>query len=126
MKQVSGRLRMELAQYRELAAFSQFGSELDESSRRVLESGVTMMHALRQKRYEPLPDHKQALLIYAVSEGFAKGVAPDDMEDFEKRLYETFDREHPDIMSVLMKGDKMRPEFESKLKAALEKFREEC
>ena len=126
MKQVSGRLRMELAQYRELAAFSQFGSELDESSRRVLESGVTMMHALRQKRYEPLPDHKQALLIYAVSEGFAKGVAPDDMEDFEKRLYETFDREHPDIMSVLMKGDKMRPEFESKLKAALEQFREEC
>ncbi|MBQ1892855.1 MAG: F0F1 ATP synthase subunit alpha [Clostridia bacterium] len=126
MKQVSGRLRMELAQYRELAAFSQFGSELDESSRRVLESGVTMMHALRQKRYEPLPDHKQALLIYAVSEGFAKGVAPDDMEDFEKRLYETFDREHPDIMSVLMKGDKMRPEFESKLKAALEKFRKEC
>jgi F-type H+-transporting ATPase subunit alpha len=126
MKQVSGRLRMELAQYRELAAFSQFGSELDESSRRVLESGVTMMHALRQKRYEPLPDHKQALLIYAVSEGFAKGVAPDDMEDFEKRLYETFDREHPDIMSVLMKGDKMSPEFESKLKAALEQFREEC
>ena len=125
MKQVSGKLRMELAQYRELAAFSQFGSELDESSRRVLDSGVKMMHALRQRRYEPLPDHKQALLIYAVSEGFANAVSPDGMEDFEKRLYETFDKKHPDIMAVLKTGDKMSPAFEKELRAALKAFAEE-
>ena len=125
MKQVSGKLRMELAQYRELAAFSQFGSELDESSRRVLDSGVKMMHALRQRRYEPLPDHKQALLIYAVSEGFANAVSPDGMEEFEKRLYETFDKKHPDIMAVLKTGDKMSPAFEKELRAALKAFAEE-
>ena len=124
MKQVSGKLRMELAQYRELAAFSQFGSELDESSRRVLDSGVRMMRALRQRRYEPLPDHKQALLIYAVSEGFADKVSPDGMEEFERRLYETFDSRHPDIMAVLKTGSKMSPAFEKKLKAALARFAE--
>ncbi|MCR5808986.1 MAG: F0F1 ATP synthase subunit alpha [Clostridiales bacterium] len=124
LKQVSGKLRMELAQYRELAAFAQFGSELDESSRRVLDSGATMMRALRQKRFEPLPDWKQALLLYAVSEGFASGVPKDGMEDFEKRLFDRFEKHEPNIVAALKTGDKMSRPLEESVKAALSRFNE--
>ena len=124
MKQVSARLRMELAQYRELATFAQFGSDLDENTKRVLASGARMMRALRQRRYEPLPDWKQALLIYAVAEGFAKDVPLDGMEDLEYRLYEHFEAEHKDIVGQLETGAKMDAAFEERLKAALAAFAE--
>ena len=82
MKQVASRLRMDLAQYRELVAFSQFGSDLDDTTRRVLESGERMMAALRQGRYEPLDDWKQAILILAVSEGVDASAGYTNTEDF--------------------------------------------
>jgi len=119
MKQVSSRLRMQLAQYRELATFAQFGSDLDDNTRRVLDSGLRMMRALRQRRYEPLPDWKQALLIYAVAEGFADNTEPDDMERFEQELYAHFESEHADIVKALMTGNKMDKALESKIKSAL-------
>lgn len=124
MKGVSSRLRMELAQYRELAAFAQFGSDLDESTRAVLESGARMMRALRQRRYEPLPDHKQALLIYAVAEGFAANTPLEDMERFERELYAFFDSEYPEIMERLKTGEKLDQKLEEDLKAALRRFTE--
>lgn len=124
MKQVSARLRMELAQYRELATFAQFGSDLDESTKRVLDAGARMMRALRQRRYEPLPDWKQALLIYAVSEGFAASTAVEDIEGFETRLYEYFENSRADIKAELETGNRMAPEFEDKLRKALAEFAE--
>ena len=124
MKQVSGKLRMELAQYRELNTFAQFGSDLDDSTKKVLDRGMRMMRALRQKRYEPLPDWKQALLIYAVSEGFADGAAPDEIEDFEKRLCERFETKHKELVSALKTGEKMSREFENRLREALREFAE--
>ncbi len=108
MKQVSGRLRMNLAQYRELASFSQFGSDLDESTKKVLDSGGRMMAAIRQGRFSPLPDWKQALLIYAVSEGFADHVDPDDMEAYEQKLYATMEYEHSDLVAALETGNKLQ------------------
>ena len=122
MKQVSGKLRMELAQYRELASFAQFGSELDESSQKVLLSGALMTRALRQKRFEPLPDWKQALIIFAVSSGFAANVPPDAMEDFESKLFTYFETECPVIKAALELGDRMSPALESDVKAALTGF----
>ena len=124
MKQVSGKLRMELAQYRELAAFSQFGSDLDEDTRRVLDSGERMMYALRQRRYSPMPDWKQALLIYAVSEGYADGFAPGAMEEFERKLFEFFETRCSRLRAQLETGSAMNPKFEARLKAALAKFAE--
>ena len=124
MKGISGRLRMELAQYRELATFAQFGSDIDEATRNVLARGERMMRALRQKRYEPLPDHKQALLIYAVSEGFAANTAVEDMERFEKALYAYFEERQPALMRKLAEGAKLTPEVEGELKAALAAFAE--
>ncbi len=124
MKQVSSRLRMDLAQYRELASFAQFGSDLDDSTRRVLDSGARMMAALRQRRYDPLPDWKQALLIFAVSEGFASSVPVEEMEKFETALYEYFEKERGDIAQTLATGKRMDRAFAEELKKALKEFTE--
>ncbi len=120
MKQVSSRLRMDLAQYRELAGFTQFGSDVDAATRRVLESGRRMMAALRQRRFDPLPDWKQALLIFAVSEGLADGVAVEDMEDFGEKLAERLEAKHPRETAWLLAGGKLSNEERGDLRAALE------
>ena len=124
MKQVASHLRTSLAQYRELAAFTQFGSELDAATRRVLASGERMMAALRQSRYDPLPDWKQALLIYAVSNGTADNTEPDDMEQFSSALYAWFEQHEPELVTILAGGAKLSDETESRLKTALSAFAE--
>ena len=125
MKQVSASLRMRLAQYRELAAFAQIGSDLDESTKAVLKAGEKMMAALRQKRYAPLPDWQQALLLFAVSEGFAEDISPKDMESFEQRLYSYFEEKQKDIKAKLETGEKMDEHFKAEVKAAISSFKEE-
>ena len=119
MKQVSGRLRMNLAQYRELASFSQFGSDLDASTKKTLDSGARMMAALRQGRYSPLPDWKQALIIYAVSEGFADSVASEDMEIYEKELFDYMISRHPELVQLLKTGRKLGSDDLKALREAL-------
>lgn len=106
MKQVSSSLRMRLAQYRELAGFAQFGADVDTSTRRVLESGGRMMAALRQGRYEPLPDWKQALLIFAVSEGFFDGISSDELDKGAEMMYDSMEIMHPELVERLKTGEK--------------------
>ena len=122
MKQVSSRLRMDLAQYRELSTFSQFGSDLDDSTRAVLAAGERMMAALGQRRYSPLPDWKQALLILAVSEGFAAGEDPGAMEAFEESLYAWMETYRPQIPERLKTGKKLDGEELDRVKEALGQF----
>ena len=127
MKQVSANLRMGLAQYRELAGFTQFGSEIDAATKKVLDAGMRMMAALRQGRYAPLADWKQALLIFAVSEGFANGIAADDIEDFGEQLSLHIESKHPLILQKLRSGKKMSDEDKAELKnaiAMMEKIKE--
>ncbi len=122
MKQVSSRLRMDLAQYRELSTFAQFGSDLDDGTRAVLSAGERMMAALCQRRYAPLPDWKQALLILAVSEGFAAGESKETMEEFEADLYAWMETCRPEIAQRLMTGAKLSGEELTRVKEALEQF----
>ncbi len=124
MKQIASRLRMTLAQYRELATFAQFGSDVDDNTKSVLSSGERMMAALRQGRYCPLPDWQQALIIYAVSEGFASSVDPAEMESFESSLYSYFKKHQPRLVSLLKSGNKMSDETQTQLKEALTRFME--
>lgn len=124
MKQVSASLRMNLAQYRELQSFTQFGSDLDSDTKSVLDAGERMMAALRQGRYSPLEDWKQVLLIFAVSEGFASNVAEDKIDLYEKELYSYFELNRDDIVSELKSGKKMTPEIIEKLKKALSEMPE--
>ena len=119
MKQVSGRLRMNLAQYRELASFSQFGSDLDAATKKTLDAGARMMAALRQGRYAPLPDWKQALIIYAVSEGFADSVAAENMEIYEKELFDYMTSRHPELVRILKTGGKLGNDDIAALREAL-------
>ncbi len=119
MKQVSSRLRMNLAQYRELVGFAQFGSDVDAATKKVLESGERMMAALRQGRYAPLEDWKQALLIYAVAEGFADSIDAGHMEEYEDKLYNYIESVHPQLIETLKSGEKMDVETIKTLRAAL-------
>ena len=124
MKQVSSSLRTSLAQYRELATFTQFGADLDSATKKVLSSGARMMAALRQDRFTPLADWQQALLIFAVSGGFADKIEPDDMEAFSASLYRWFPTERPDLVELLSTGNKLDAKEQEQLRAALSVFAE--
>ena len=124
MKQVAASLRTTLAQYRELAAFTQFGADLDSATKKVLAAGARMMAALRQDRYAPLADWQQALLIFAVSGGFADKIEPEDMESFSDRLYRWFPAERPDLVELLSTGSKLTNEGQEELRKALSVFAE--
>lgn len=119
MKQVSASLRMNLAQYRELAGFAQFGSDVDAATQKVLEKGERMMAALRQGRYEPLPDWKQASLIYAVSEGFADKFPTEDIDEYADRVWDTLESSYPELLDTLKTGHKMDETTAAALRNAL-------
>ena len=124
MKQAAARLRTSLAQYRELAAFTQFGSELDEATQKVLSSGARMMAALRQDRYAPLEDWQQALLILAVSGGYADSIEPDDIPGFSAELLAWFPAHEPALAKTLASGKALDDETRAALNRALGRFAE--
>ncbi len=122
MKKVSSSLRTRLAQYRELAEFMQFGSDIDDETKKTLASGRLLTEALRQPRYAPVEDNMQTILIFAVSEGFADRVSPDDMEKFEKELYSFFRNEKADLALRIKEAKKFDDELKNSLKEALSEF----
>ena len=119
MKQVSSSLRMRLAQYRELAGFAQFGSDVDAATKKVLDDGARMMGALRQKRYVPMADWKQAVTIFAVSNGFADKIEPDAIESYTESVCDYLESVHPDLVETLASGAKMASETIESLKDAI-------
>jgi len=122
MKQVAGNLRLELAQYRELAAFSQFGSDLDAVTRRQLNRGQRLMELLKQKQYLPYPVEKQVLVIYAATNGHMDNIDVKDILSFERQMLKHFDLNHKAILDEIGNGKKMSNELQSKIKAGLEEF----
>lgn len=124
MKKISSSLRTRLAQYRELAEFMQFGSDIDEATKKALTSGKLLMEALRQPRYSPVDDNLQAILIFAVSEGYADKISPDDMEKFECELYKFFCEERSELTQRVKSATKFDDELRNSLKEALSEFAE--
>ena len=124
MKQVASNLRTGLAQYREYATFAQFGSEVDEATRKTLDSGERMMAILKQDRYEPVPVWVQAMLIYAVSHGAASETDPENIWLFEKEFVGWMKAAKPDLCEELKKGKKLSPELMAQLDAAIAEFKE--
>ncbi len=124
MKQAAASLRTSLAQYRELAAFTQFGADVDAATRKILARGERMMAALRQDRFNPLADWQQVLLITAVAEGFTDKIKPEEMESFADGLYEWFPAAAPDVVERLLTGNKLDEEGLAALKSALRRFTE--
>ena len=122
MKKVSSSLRTRLAQYRELAEFMQFGSDIDDATRATLDSGKRLTEILKQRRFYPIKDELQTILIFAVSEGYAKSVDVEDMERFEKELYNFFEEEKASLSLKVKNARKMDDELRQELKNALDEF----
>lgn len=122
MKQMAASLRTKLAQYRELADFTQLGSDIDETTRQALDAGARLMEALKQSRYQPLEDWQQALLLFAVSEGFADHVELTEMDRFEKGLYSFFTVQCPELTEKLKSGQKADGELIASLKEAIGEY----
>ncbi len=122
MKQVSSNLRARLAQYRELADFMQFGSDIDDETKKTLSSGRMLMEALKQARYNPIPDYLQAVLIFAVSEGYCACLDPNKMGKFERELYAYIENDCKELCEKLKTAKKMDEQTKSALKAALDEF----
>ena len=101
MRQVAGSLRLDLAQYRELAAFAQFGSDLDAATQAQLNRGARLVEILKQLQYQPLPVEKQVLIIYAGTNGFLDQVPVGDVGAYETELYRFFDARHPGMLKTI-------------------------
>ncbi|MDD5158415.1 MAG: F0F1 ATP synthase subunit alpha [Sulfuricurvum sp.] len=122
-KQVAGTLRLDLAQYRELQAFAQFASDLDEVSRKQLERGQRMVEVLKQPPYSPLSAEKQSLIIFAGNEGFLDDMAASNVVRFESDLYPFVEASYPQIFENIAKTSKIDDETMAMMKKALEEFK---
>lgn len=125
MKQVTGTLRLELAQYRELAAFSQFGSDLDQESRRRLEKGKRLMEVLKQDQYMPVAVENQVIMFYSASVGFVDDIAVDKIKDFEKGLIKFVDTHHRNLIDELKDKKSLTDEIKAMINTAVTEFKKE-
>src|SRR5438270_2306423 len=101
MKQVGSSLKLELAQYRELAAFSAFGSDLDKATQAQLNRGARLVEVLKQGQFEPLPASKQIIIIYAGTNGYLDDLAIADVRPFEKSLYQYVESMNPGLLTTI-------------------------
>ena len=123
MRQVAGTLRLELAQYREMAAFAQFGSDLDQATQRQLNRGSRLVELLKQGQYEPLPVEKQILIVYAGTNGFVDELPLTVLKKYEQELYSFIESKHPDIYDDILKKRELDSDLRAKLNKALEEFK---
>ena len=124
MKQVAAKLRLELSQYRELAAFAQFGTaELDKTTRAQLERGQRITEVLKQLQYEPMPVEKQVIILYAVINGYLDDIAVDKVALFESKFHEFMAEKHAEIAQKIAEEKEITDKTEEALKKAIEQFK---
>ncbi|MEM7126289.1 MAG: F0F1 ATP synthase subunit alpha [Chloroflexota bacterium] len=124
MKSVAGRLKSELSQFRELAAFAQFGSDLDDSTQRQLSRGYRTQELLKQPQYQPLQLDQQVISLWAVSNGIMDDVPVDKVKQFESDMYEYLNSSSPEIGQSLVRAKVLSPELADSLSVALNTFKE--
>jgi F-type H+-transporting ATPase subunit alpha len=122
MKKVSGSLKLELAQYREMAAFAQFGSDLDAATQRLLNRGARLTELLKQKQFSPMPFEEQTIAIYAGTNGFLDPIPVNRVSEYESQMLDYMRREHPEILAEIRNSKTFEGEIVEKTKAALEAF----
>jgi F-type H+-transporting ATPase subunit alpha len=123
MKQVAGTLRLALAQYREMAAFAQFGSDLDAATQRQLNRGARLVEILKQGQYKPMPVEKQVVSIFAVNNGYVDEYPTTVIQRYEKELLAFMESSYADVLGTLREKKAMDDELQGKLKAALDEFK---
>lgn len=123
MKAVSSKVKLELAQYRELAAFSQFGSDLDKDTKDRLDHGAILMEILKQPQYNPIRVEHQVMIIYAATNRHLADIPIEKIKNFEKELYDYMDTHYPEVGKSIKSTGKLEPDTEEKLKAAILEFK---
>jgi F-type H+-transporting ATPase subunit alpha len=124
MKQVAGKLRLDLAQYRELMTFAQFGTELDKASQAQLDRGERLTEILKQDQYQPLPVELQIAIIYAGNRGFLDGILVSRMNDYEEQLYDYLKKEHQDLLKKIAEKKEISADLDEAMNKALTRFNE--
>ena len=123
MKQVAGTLRLDLAHYREMAAFAQFGSDLDQATKAILDRGARMTELLKQPQYQPMPTEEQVASIYAASRGFLDDIEVKEVLPFEAGMLEMLRNEKADILADIRDRKKLDDDLEARLTAAIKEFK---
>jgi F-type H+-transporting ATPase subunit alpha len=123
MRQVAGRMRLDMAAFRELAAFAQFGSDLDEATRRQLDRGLRVQEVLKQGQYSPVPLVDQIMIFFAVTNGYLDDVAIGKVSDFDDAFVRYMKDSHPTLVQTIATGEKMDDETQQALRQAIEDFK---
>jgi F-type H+/Na+-transporting ATPase subunit alpha len=124
MKSVAGRLRIDLAQFREMAAFAMFASDLDKATQAMLAKGERLTEILKQDQYKPLPMEKQVLLIFAATNGYLESYTVSQCRRYEQELYAFFETRHSDILRDIAERKDLKGDLTDRLRAALDELRE--
>lgn len=124
IKKIAGNLRLELAQYREVAAFAQFSTDLDEATRKQLERGKILTEILKQPQYEPLSLEKEIIVLYAATGGLLDNVVLEKIKDFEKGLYEYFEARSKEILKEIKQKKDIDENLEKKIRKTIEDFKD--
>jgi F-type H+/Na+-transporting ATPase subunit alpha len=122
MRQVAGSLRLELATYRELAAFAQFGSDLDKATQAQLNRGARLVEILKQPQYEPLPVERQIAIVFAGTNGYLDNIAVSDVPTFETELYSFIDSRHPELFRGIGEKKQLDDQLKASLDGAVKQF----
>jgi len=127
MKQVAGSMRLDLAQFRELAAFAQFSSDLDKATKARIDRGQRLTEILKQPQYQPVPVEKQVMIIYAATNGFLDSTPVDKVTEWEVAFYRYMDANHPEVGQAIIDQsvtgkEKMSADLLKQLKATIEEF----
>lgn len=125
MKKIAGPIRTDLAQYRELAAFAQFGSELDDDTKERLAQGERIKEVLKQPQYQPLPVEQQVVIIYAATRKYLLEIKVEDILDFQKELFELIDTKYPDVFRLIRETKELGKEAEDMLITAIKECRQQ-
>jgi len=123
MKQVAGKLRLELARYRELEAFAQFAADLDPATRAQLERGRRLMELLKQPPYNPIPVEKQIVALFAAVNGYLDDIPVEAVTKFERELYAFMDAKHPEILKEILDKKQLDDDLTNKLHSAIKEFK---
>jgi F-type H+-transporting ATPase subunit alpha len=123
MKQVAGSLRLDLAQFRELEAFAQFGSDLDKVTQAQLARGTRLVELLKQAQYEPMPVERQIAIIFAGTHGYCDAYDPRALAEYEKQLLSHLDANFPEVLTELKEKKVISDELETKMIKILDEFK---
>jgi F-type H+-transporting ATPase subunit alpha len=123
MKKVAGSIKLELAQYREMAAFAQFGSDLDASTQQLLNRGAKLTELLKQDQYSPMTVAEQVISVFAGVKGYLDDIDLEKIRGFEKDIIEKIKNEKPEIIEAIQSSGKLEEDTENQLKQVIEEYK---